>query len=160
VTPTAAAAAAPTVGVPVPVPDAEATVATGATQAQLAVLPGSEGAGLAGAESVAVVPEDIIPRPEDFVAYDSPPQPIALAKPEYPPIARQAGVEGRVFVQLLLDLDGDVMDARVAKSSGNAALDEAAVEAGKKCKFTPAKQRDKPVRVWVVFPFNFSLRNP
>jgi len=155
-----AAAAGPTIGVPVPVPDAEATVETGARQAELAIGAGGEIGAVAGAESVAVIPEEVIPTPEQFVAYDFPPTPVKLVEPEYPDICRKAGVEGKVFVQLLLDLDGHVMDARVAKSSGNAALDEAALVAGKQSLFTPAKQRDKPVRVWVIYPYSFQLRTP
>jgi len=38
-------------------------------------------------------------------------------------------------------------------------LDSAALEAAKKCKFKPAKQRDKTVRVKMHMPFQFTLKN-
>ncbi|MEO0098662.1 MAG: energy transducer TonB [candidate division WOR-3 bacterium] len=86
------------------------------------------------------------------------PKPIYIPKPSYPERARQAGIEGQVVVKVLLDIDGSVMEVELLKSSGNEALDEAALNAARQAKFTPAKQREIPVRVWVSIPFNFSLR--
>jgi protein TonB len=71
---------------------------------------------------------------------------------------RDAGIEGTAVVEALLDLDGSVMDARVLKSSGNQSLDASAIEAALKAKFTPAKQRDKAVRVWISIPYRFTLK--
>jgi TonB family protein len=92
-----------------------------------------------------------------FFKVEVKPKPIDLPVPDYPSSVRDAGVEGSTVVEALLDLDGSVMDARVQKSSGNQMLDEAAVNAALKAKFTPAKQRDKPVRVWISLPYRFSL---
>jgi protein TonB len=104
--------------------------------------------------------EKVPPPPEvetpEFVPYDTPPQPINLVKPVYPDIARKAGLEGVVFVRVLIDTTGAVLDARVAKSV-HEALDQAALIAARKSTFVPAKQRDKPVKVWVGYPFRFSL---
>ncbi len=86
------------------------------------------------------------------------PKPIYIPKPPYPERARQAGIEGQVVVKALLDIDGSVMEVEILKSSGNEALDEAALSAARMAKFTPARQRENPVRVWVSIPFNFSLR--
>lgn len=101
----------------------------------------------------------IAPEPEtpEFVAYDTPPMLVRYVKPEYPDIARKAGIEGTVFVRVLVDVDGTVLDARIEKGI-NEALDRAAVDAAMKSKFTPAKQRDKPVRVWVTYPVRFTLK--
>ncbi len=77
--------------------------------------------------------------------------------PAYPEAVRNAGIEGTTTVQLLLDLDGSVMDAKVLNSSGNQVLDAAAVEAAMRARFTPAMQQDKPVRVWISFPYHFRL---
>jgi len=49
------------------------------------------------------------------------------------------------------------MDVKILKSSGNQMLDQAALVAAKQSKFTPAKQRDKFVRVWVSIPIKFRL---
>ncbi len=86
------------------------------------------------------------------------PEPIYIPQPKYPERARQAGIEGQVVVKALLNIDGTVMDVEVLKSSGNDALDEAAVSAARQARFTPAMQRENPVRVWVSIPFNFKLR--
>jgi TonB family protein len=93
-----------------------------------------------------------------FFKVEVKPQPVNLPVPEYPATVRDAGIEGTSVVEALLDLDGSVMDARVLKSSGNQMLDAAAVEAALKAKFTPAKQRDKAVRVWISLPYRFTLK--
>lgn len=87
------------------------------------------------------------------------PQPINIPVPTYPDMARTAGIEGQAVVEALVDTDGAVADARILKPSGNASLDQAAVDAAMRSKFSPAKQRDKAVRVWVSIPFRFTLSN-
>ena len=86
------------------------------------------------------------------------PQPIDIPKPAYPEMARNAGIEGSVVVEATVDIDGSVIDARIMQSSGNQSLDAAAVAAALKAKFTPAKQRDKAVRVLVAIPYRFTLQ--
>ena len=98
-----------------------------------------------------------------FVAYDEPPEPIGgfaaiQEKLVYPEIARKAGVEGRVYVQVIIDERGNVIRATVTKSLGNNGCDEAAVAAIKSVKWKPAKQRDKPVKVSVGIPVVFKLK--
>jgi protein TonB len=85
------------------------------------------------------------------------PQPINIPVPDYPEMARQATIEGQTVVEALVDVDGSIVDARVLKSSGNQSLDASAISAARRARFTPAKQRDMPVRVWVSIPFRFSL---
>ena len=99
--------------------------------------------------------DELTPKYNEFVAYDTPPSPLETPHPEYPAIAKQAGIEGTTIVQILLDLDGSVMQTRVARSSGNQALDEAATKGARNFKFTPAKQHDMPVRVWISMPIVF-----
>jgi protein TonB len=85
------------------------------------------------------------------------PQPVYAPTPDYPDLARKAGIEGKAVVKMLIDIDGSVIDVQILKSSGNQMLDEAALAAARKSRFTPAKQRDKLVRVWVSRPFDFKL---
>jgi protein TonB len=85
------------------------------------------------------------------------PQPIHIPLPQYPELARQAGIEGQAVVKALVDVDGSIMAVQILKSSGNQILDEAALAAAKKATFTPAKQRDTFVRVWVSIPMRFRL---
>lgn len=98
-----------------------------------------------------------------FVPYDEPPHPIggfgAIQRAlRYPEIARKAGIEGRVIVQVLVSEKGEVVDTRVIKSLGHSGMDEAAINAIKSVKWKPALQRDKPVKVWVAIPVIFRLK--
>jgi len=86
------------------------------------------------------------------------PQPVSMPKPAYPSIPRQAGIEGTTVVKMLVDIDGSVMEVKILKSSGNQMLDQEAVKAASQSTFTPAKQRDKFVRVWVARPIIFKLK--
>jgi protein TonB len=92
-----------------------------------------------------------------FWAVEVKPQTKSIPKPNYPELARQAGIEGQVVVDALVDVDGKVIDVKIRKSSGNTSLDDAAMNAARGAEFTPAKQRDQLVRVWVSIPFKFSL---
>jgi protein TonB len=59
---------------------------------------------------------------------------------------------------MLVDIDGSVREVKILKSSGNQMLDQSALAAARKSRFTPARQRDKFVRVWVSRPFKFLLK--
>lgn len=74
----------------------------------------------------------------------------------YPEIAKKAGIEGRVFVQFVIDEKGNVLNPVVLKGIGGG-CDEAALEAVKKAKFKPGKQRGRPVRVQYSIPIVFRL---
>ncbi|MDO9575299.1 MAG: energy transducer TonB [bacterium] len=94
----------------------------------------------------------------DFVPYDTPPEPVYITKPKYPEIGRKAGVEGIVYLKLLLDTTGYVLEVKIFKSL-NPAFDESAAKAARTWRFTPAKQRDRAVRVWLGYPVRFTLKN-
>lgn len=96
------------------------------------------------------------PEPEMFFAFDTYPQVIQSAKPEYPELARKAEVEGTVVVMVTIDETGNVINAWIAQSDAPI-LNDAAIEAAYKFKFTPAKQRDVPVKATISIPFRFSL---
>lgn len=100
---------------------------------------------------------------EHFIAYDEPPQPIggfeAIHKNlVYPEMSRKMGNEGTVIVEAKINEKGVVIDTRVVISVGNSGLDEAAIAAIKSVQWEPAKQRDKPVAVWISIPIRFKLR--
>ena len=71
----------------------------------------------------------------------TPPRVLSAAQPKYPSSARNAGIEGVVGVKMLVNASGKVEEASVVRSSGNAALDEAAVAAVYKWRFSPAKDK-------------------
>ena len=66
---------------------------------------------------------------------------VSAMQPKYTSSARSAGIEGVVGVKMLVNASGKVTEAIVVRSSGNAALDEAAVAAVYKWRFTPAKDK-------------------
>lgn len=99
--------------------------------------------------------EDAFPEPTDFVYHEKVPVFVYRHKPDYPRLAEMAGITGIVTVQVLVDINGDVIDARIGKSSGTTSLDEAALRAASKNKFTPATQNGRPVAVWVTYKVEF-----
>ncbi|NCP84893.1 MAG: energy transducer TonB [Bacteroidetes bacterium] len=74
----------------------------------------------------------------------------------YPEIARKAGIEGRVILEFVVDERGKVSNVKVLRSVGGG-LDEAAISAVKKVKFTPGMQRGRPVKVRYTLPVTFKL---
>ena len=95
-----------------------------------------------------------------FVPFDTPPQPKRGMgiKPIYPEIAKEAGIEGTVYIQFFIDEKGNVTEAYVQKGVPNTGLDEAALKAVKKSKWKPARQREKKVGVWQTVPVRFELK--
>jgi protein TonB len=91
----------------------------------------------------------------EFFAVSEKPEITHKETPKYPQLAQKAGIEGRVTVMVTISKTGDVMDASILRSVPM--LDDAALEAAKKCKFKPAKQRDKFVKVKMSIPFDFRL---
>ncbi|HYJ32812.1 MAG TPA: energy transducer TonB [Candidatus Binatia bacterium] len=85
---------------------------------------------------------------------DVPPVPIDAPKPIYPQIARDAGITGRVLVEVLVKADGTVGRAWV--KSGNKILGDAAQEGLVRWRFRPAMAHGRPVAVWVEIPVNFT----
>ena len=77
---------------------------------------------------------------------------------EYPPLLRDAGVGGTTTVWFFIDAEGRVEQTRIARSSGHEAIDEAALRVAATMEFTPARNRDERVAVWVQFPITFQVR--
>ncbi len=86
------------------------------------------------------------------------PQALHLETPVYPEICRLTGIEGQVVVRALVDSTGSVSDVQLAASSGSSVLDTAAIAAARKSRFSPGRQRDRAVAVWVSIPFRFRLQ--
>jgi len=76
---------------------------------------------------------------------------------KYPLQARQAGVEGRVDVQFVVEKDGSLSEVKAIKGIG-AGCDEEAVRVLQNApRFKPGSQNGKPVRVRMVVPITFKL---
>ena len=93
-----------------------------------------------------------------FIPYDDPPVAMSPIRPRYPEIAQEAGIEGVGVVQAFIDEKGRVKETLILKGVPNTGLDEAAMEAIRKTRFRPAKQRERAVGVWISIPVNFRLK--
>ena len=153
--------AMPKVGIPKPVADEEVldedvVIASREELADIVApdIVASEGD---GDIVVDIAEEDFLPAPTDFIPVEIYPEMISPSKPEYPRLAKQAGITGLVWVSALVNEEGEVLKAIVGKTSGVTSLDEAAVKAAYKCRFKPGIQNGRPVKVWVTYKVEFEL---
>ncbi|HLE19987.1 MAG TPA: energy transducer TonB, partial [Vicinamibacteria bacterium] len=82
----------------------------------------------------------------------------ANSPPKYPPLAREKGYEGTVYLRALIERDGRVGSLAIDRSSGYEILDRAAVESVREWTFLPAQKDQKPVVSWVLLPVRFVLK--
>jgi protein TonB len=75
----------------------------------------------------------------------------------YPKVLQDAGIDGTVYVRVCIDTNGRVRNALVEESSGHQALDAAALAAAREIEFTPARNNDEVVPVWIHFPILFEV---
>jgi len=97
------------------------------------------------------------PPPTEYVYRDVEPELLRSSDPVYPDLARDAGEEGTVLVQMLVGLTGRVERAVLAPGSRPTMLDEAALAAARTCVFKPALANGHPVAVWVARAYRFRL---
>ena len=77
---------------------------------------------------------------------------------QYPRIARDAGVEGRVIVGFVVEPDGRITNVKIIRGKVQS-LDEEALRVTKMMpRWKPGKQRGKPVRVQFTMPITFLLQ--
>jgi TonB family protein len=76
-------------------------------------------------------------------------------QPEYPPVAKAAGAQGTVEVQVTVDENGQVTDATAI--NGHPLLRQAAIDAAKQWQFKTTEVAGKPSKVQGTITFNFVL---
>ena len=77
---------------------------------------------------------------------------------KYPQIARETGIQGRVFVGFVVEPDGSVSNVKVLRGIGGGCDEEAMRVVKSMPKWKPGKQRGKAVRVSYMLPVNFKLQ--
>lgn len=82
--------------------------------------------------------------------------PLSLVRPAYTEEARHARVEGRVRIELAIDDRGEVTDARIVDGLGYG-LDEAALAAARRLRFSPAQRCSRAVAAPFVIAMRFVL---
>lgn len=80
---------------------------------------------------------------------------IHQVKPAYPPLARQARIQGTVVLQAVIGKDGTIQNLKVV--SGHPMLAPAALEAVKQWKYKPYFLNGEPVEVDTTINVNFTL---
>lgn len=81
---------------------------------------------------------------------------IKMVKPIYSTLAQRSNIEGRVVVEVELDLEGNVVEAKAI--AGHQFLRGAAEDAAKRSKFKPAMFGDKAIKATGTITYNFSLK--
>jgi TonB family protein len=84
-------------------------------------------------------------------------KPLDVVPPLDPPRCRRLGIEGIVRVRVLVGEHGRPLEVLVGHSSGDASLDDAALDAVRRWRFEPARRDGAPVRVWAIVPIEFRL---
>ena len=104
------------------------------------------------------IPDGVVFPEIKFIPYDTMPKPLTPIIPKYPEVAQEAGIEGTVIVQVFVDYKGRVKETIILKGIPNTGLDDAAIAAIRETRFEPAKQRERPLGVWISIPVNFRLK--
>ncbi len=99
---------------------------------------------------------DLDPDVNVFTEVEKLPELVESVKPEYPEIAKRAGITGKVFIKALVDKEGHVKKAVTIRSDSEL-FNQSALDAAKKSRFSPAIQEGKPIAVWIVLPYRFAL---
>ncbi|MGB4205173.1 MAG: energy transducer TonB [Bacteroidales bacterium] len=76
----------------------------------------------------------------------------------YPQMARESGIQGTVFITFVVERDGSITDVRILRGIGGGCDEEAIRVIKAMPKWTPGKQRGRPVRVQFNMPIRFTLQ--
>jgi len=118
-------------------------------------------------EIIDIVEEEEVAEPEIFtIVEDMPSFPGGEAKLfeylgksiKYPAMAKDAGVQGVVYVTFVVMENGSIENVKVLRGIGGGCDEEAVRVVKKMPKWSPGKQRGKPVRVQYNLPIRFILR--
>lgn len=77
----------------------------------------------------------------------------------YPAIAKESGISGTVFITFVIEKDGSISSIGVLREVAGGCTEEALRVVSEMPRWTPGKQRSKPVRVRMNLPVKFVLRN-
>ncbi|HPK05496.1 MAG TPA: energy transducer TonB [Bacteroidales bacterium] len=76
----------------------------------------------------------------------------------YPQMARESGIQGIVYITFVVERDGSITDVRILRPIGGGCDEEAIRVIKAMPKWTPGKQRGRPVRVQFNMPIRFTLQ--
>jgi periplasmic protein TonB len=76
---------------------------------------------------------------------------------KYPAMARESGLDGRIFLTFVVEKDGSITDIKVRRGIGMGCDDEAKRVVAEMPRWSPGKQKGNPVRVQFTLPVQFKL---
>ena len=76
----------------------------------------------------------------------------------YPTLAKESGIQGRVFINFVVEPNGKISNVKVLGGIGGGCDEEAVRVVKSMPKWSPGKQRGKPVRVSYNLPVKFTLQ--
>jgi protein TonB len=76
---------------------------------------------------------------------------------DYPQMAKEAGVEGKVYVQFVVEKDGSITDVKVIRGAQKQLDQEALRVIEEMDNWIPGSQNGKKVRVLFTIPINFKI---
>ncbi len=113
-----------------------------------------------GVEDVVVKEPEKEIGPSEFVLLEKEPAPVNLDQLKgligYPPMAKEAEIEGKVIIRVQVDKTGHYVKHIVIKDP-HPILTKAVTDKISALNFTPGIQAGKPIKVWVTIPFDFKL---
>ena len=77
--------------------------------------------------------------------------------PIYPSNAKNNNIQGKVFLSVLVGVEGRAIEVKIANSSGYSILDNSALSAVRKWQFVPAKKNGEAVSATVIVPVEFKI---
>jgi len=98
-----------------------------------------------------VADSNIITSPVFDAQYLNNPSPI------YPSNAKNNNIQGKVFLSVLVGIEGKAIEVKIANSSGYSILDNSALSAVRKWQFVPAKKNGEAVSATVIVPVEFKI---
>ena len=77
---------------------------------------------------------------------------------KYPVMAKESGIQGKVYITFVVERDGSITDIKLLRGIGGGCDEEAIRVVQSMPKWSPGKQRGKPVRVQYNLPVRFTLQ--
>ncbi len=105
------------------------------------------------------IDDEIIPfmPSEDMPAFPGNVQKWIAQRIRYPQLAAEAGIQGKVYIQFVVEKNGSVSNIKVVRGVDELLDKEAVRVISEMPKWTPGKQRGKAVRVSYTMPITFRL---
>lgn len=77
---------------------------------------------------------------------------------KYPPLAKESGIQGRVFINFVVEPNGEISNVKILRGIGGGCDEEAVRVVENMPRWKPGKQRGKAVRVSYNLPVKFTLQ--